>query len=76
MCWRFDVFFSTAELKLTIISIFKALIQLPGDSQKRLVILKLCVVLTKGQIISEGLFDVFKFSKKPTIHLTNFCPRI
>ena len=28
----------------------------------------------KGQIISECLFDVFKFSKKPTKNLTNFCP--
>ena len=27
-----------------------------------------------GQIISECLFDVFKFSKKPTKSLTNFCP--
>ena len=30
----------------------------------------------KGQIISECLFDVFKFYKKPTKNLTNFCPRI
>ena len=30
----------------------------------------------KGQIISECLFDVCKFSKKPTKNLTNFCPRI
>ena len=30
----------------------------------------------KGQIISECLIDVFKFSKKPTNNLTNFCPRI
>ena len=30
--------------------------------------------LAKGQIISECLFDVFKFSKKPTKNLTNFCP--
>ena len=28
----------------------------------------------KGQIISECLFDVCKFSKKPTKNLTNFCP--
>ena len=30
----------------------------------------------KGQIISECLFDVFQFSKKPPKNLTNFCPRI
>ena len=30
----------------------------------------------KGQLISECLFDFFKFSKKPTKNLTNFCPRI
>ena len=30
----------------------------------------------KGQLISERLFDNFKFSKKPTKNLTNFCPRI
>jgi predicted nucleic acid binding AN1-type Zn finger protein len=29
---------------------------------------------SKGQLISECLFDVFKFSKKPTKNLTNFCP--
>ena len=29
----------------------------------------------KGQLISECLFDFFKFSKKPTKNLTNFCPR-
>ena len=28
----------------------------------------------KGQLISECLFDLFKFSKKPTKNLTNFCP--
>ena len=28
---------------------------------------------TKGQLISECLFDVLKFSKKPTENLTNFC---
>ena len=28
----------------------------------------------KGQLISECLFDFFKFSKKPTKNLTNFCP--
>ena len=27
----------------------------------------------KGQLISECLFDFFKFSKKPTKNLTNFC---
>ena len=32
--------------------------------------------LAKGQLISEYLFDFFKFSKKPTKNLTNFCPRI
>ena len=31
---------------------------------------------SKGQIISECLFDVFQFSKKPPKNLTNFCPRI
>ena len=31
---------------------------------------------TKGQLISECLFDFFKFTKKPTKTLTNFCPRI
>ena len=31
---------------------------------------------TKGQLISEFLFDFFKFSKKHTNILTNFCPRI
>ena len=30
----------------------------------------------KGQLISECLFDFFKFSKKPTKNVTNFCPRI
>ena len=30
--------------------------------------------LDKGQIISECLFDVFKFSKKTMKNLTNFCP--
>ena len=30
--------------------------------------------LSKGQIKSERLFDVFKFSKKTTKNLTNFCP--
>ena len=30
--------------------------------------------IAKGQIISECLFDVIKFSKKPTKNLTNFCP--
>ena len=29
----------------------------------------------KGQIISDCLFDVFKFPKKPTKNLTNFCPQ-
>ena len=33
-------------------------------------------VLLKGQIDSECLFDVFKFSKNSTKNLTNFCPRI
>ena len=28
----------------------------------------------KGQINTECLFDVSKFSKKPTKQLTNFCP--
>ena len=28
----------------------------------------------KDQLISECLFDIFKFSKKPTKNLTNFCP--
>ena len=31
-------------------------------------------LLLKGQLISECLFDFFKFSKKPTKNLTNFCP--
>ena len=31
---------------------------------------------SKGQIISECLFDVFQFSKKPRKNLINFCPRI
>ena len=31
---------------------------------------------SKGQLISECLFDFFKFSKKPTKNLTNFSPRI
>ena len=30
---------------------------------------------TEGQLISECLFDDFKFSKKTTKNLTNFCPR-
>ena len=30
----------------------------------------------KGQLVSECLFDFFKFSKKKTKNLTNFCPRI
>ena len=30
----------------------------------------------KGQIISECLFDVFQFFKKPPKNLTNFCPSI
>ena len=30
----------------------------------------------KGQLISERLFDFFKFSKKPTKNMTNFYPRI
>ena len=29
----------------------------------------------KGQLISECLFDFFKFSKKQMKNLTNFCPR-
>ena len=33
-------------------------------------------VILKGQLISECLFDNFKFSKKPTKSLTDFCPRI
>ena len=32
--------------------------------------------LAKGQLISECLLDLFKFSKKPTKNLTSFCPRI
>ena len=38
-----------------------------------------CLVLFtmfKSQLISECLFDFFKFSKKPTKNLTNVCPRI
>ena len=31
---------------------------------------------SKGQLISECLFDNFKFSKEPMKNLTNFCPRI
>ena len=31
-------------------------------------------IFGKGQIISECLFDDFKFPKKSTINLTNFCP--
>ena len=31
-------------------------------------------ILDKGQVISECLFDVFQFSKKPPKNLTNFCP--
>ena len=31
------------------------------------------LTLCKGLIISECLYDVFKFSKKPTKNLTNFC---
>ena len=30
----------------------------------------------KGQLISQCLFDFFKFSKKTTKNFTNFCPRI
>ena len=30
----------------------------------------------KGQLISECLFDFFKFSKTPTKNLKAFCPRI
>ena len=30
---------------------------------------------TKGQLISECLFDVLSFPKKTTKNLTNFCPR-
>ena len=30
----------------------------------------------KGQLISECLFYVLNFPKKPTKNLTNFCPRI
>ena len=36
--------------------------------------LKVKPSLAKGQLISECLFDFFKFSKKPTKNLTNFCP--
>ena len=28
----------------------------------------------EGQLISECLFDFFRFYKKPTKNLTNFCP--
>ena len=31
---------------------------------------------SKGQLVSECFFDFFKFSKKSTKNLTNFCPRI
>ena len=31
-------------------------------------------VITKGQLISECVFDNLKFSKKTTKNLTNFCP--
>ena len=38
---------------------------------------RLCFACTsKGQWISECLFDFFKFSKKPMKNLTNFCSRI
>ena len=30
----------------------------------------------KGQLTSGCFFDFFKFSKKSTKNLTNFCPRI
>ena len=33
-------------------------------------------LFSKGQIISECLFDVFQFSIKPPKNLTNFCQRI
>ena len=32
--------------------------------------------VAKGQLISECILDFFKFSKKPTKKLTNFCLRI
>ena len=32
--------------------------------------------ISKGRLISECLLIFFKFSKEPTKHLTNFCPRI
>ena len=34
------------------------------------------IVSFKGQLISECLFDFFRFSKKTNKNLTNFCPRI
>ena len=34
------------------------------------------VLEAKGQLISECLFDVLNFPKKPTKNLTNVCPRI
>ena len=34
------------------------------------------VIVVKGQLISECIFDFLKFSKEPTKNLTYFCPRI
>ena len=49
-----------------IFRIFLASLCCTGGSRER---------FPKGQIISECLFDFFKFSKKPPKNLTNFCPR-
>ena len=40
-----------------------------------LVLRLLAVYSFKGQLISECLFDFFKFSKKPTKNLTKFVPQ-
>ena len=34
--------------------------------------LRRVIYVAKGQLISECLFDFYKFSKKPTKNLTNF----
>ena len=44
--------------------------------KKKLAQQGLVVIVAKGQVISECLFDNLKFSKKPTKNLTNFCHTI
>ena len=56
------------DMKKEITEIYEALQYLTEKKNKKQNI--------KGQIISECLFDLLNFSKKPTKNLTNFCPRI